>query len=184
MLRYLSYIALLLLAAIHPARAADVLALDVDEDQGRYTVSFDAVVKAPIAVIYPVMLTPARWPQLSGLIADARVLADLPGGRRKISMTFHDCVLIFCKTFRKVEELSTAGDGRIDTVAIPAQSDFSYASEHWHITADGNNTRIRYRAEMAPSFFVPPLIGPYILKTKMRSLLIHTAENLELLAHP
>lgn len=184
MRRYLSAVALMMLAAPPPARAADVLSLNVDEDEGRYIVSFDAVVKAPYAIIYPVMLTPARWPQLSGLIADARVLAELPGGRRKVSMTFHDCILVFCKTFRKVEELSTAGDGRIDTVAIPAQSDFSYASEHWHITADGDNTRIRYRAEMAPNFFVPPLIGPYILKSRMRSLLIHTAENLELLAHP
>lgn len=172
---------LLLLAAIAPARAADVLSLVVAEEEGRYTVAFDTLVDAPYATVYPMMLNPADWPKLSRIVAEARVLAELPGGGRKIAMTLQDCILFFCKTLRKVEEFSVPTEGHIDTLAVPAQSDFSYARERWHIYTEGARTRVSYQAEMVPSFYVPPLIGPYIIKTRMRSLLIHTIENLELL---
>ena len=75
-------------------------------------------------------------------------------------------------------------DGNIDTLTLPEQSDFSYAHEHWQISGEGQRTRILYRAEMTPSFYVPPLVGAYILKAKIRSLLLHVTANLETLAGP
>jgi hypothetical protein len=165
-----------------PVQATDIRTLKVDEHQGRYTVALDALLDAPYEQVYAIVVNPARWPRLSGIVTAADVLDELPDGRRKVAVTFEDCILIFCQTVRKKEVLQTTADGNIDTLAFPEQSDFSYAHEHWLISGEGRRTRILYRAEMTPSFYIPPLIGAYIFKAKIRSLLLHVTANLETLA--
>ena len=52
------------------------------------------------------------------------------------------------------------------------------------ISEEGRRTRIRYHAEMTPDFYIPPLIGTYLLKDKIRSLLLHVTASLEAQAAP
>jgi hypothetical protein len=182
--RTLSALILLASTISTPLRAADIRNLEVHEHQGSYSVSFDAWLDAPHESIYAIIADPARWPQLSHTVTASEVVDKLPDDRRTVRLTFQDCILIFCQTIHKHEALQTTADGNIDTLAIPEQSDFSYAHEHWRISAEDQGTRIIYRAEMTPSFYVPPLVGAYILKTKIRSLLLHVTANLETLAGP
>lgn len=178
--------ALLLLASgvTVPVWAADIRTLQVDEDQGRYTTTFDAVVDADRDEVYTMIANPERWPQLSHIVTDAHVTEKLPDGRRVVSVTFQDCILIFCQTIHKQEALRISAGGDIETQVIPEQSDFSYAYEHWQISEEGRRTRIRYHAEMTPDFYIPPLIGTYLLKDKIRSLLLHVTASLEAQAAP
>lgn len=174
--------ALLLSSALNPVWGAAVRAVDVSEEDGRYVASFDAVINAPMDKALPLMLTPGRWPQLSPLIVDAKVLEKGDDGPRKVSITFYDCIFIFCKTIHKTEDITILADGHIESLAIPEQSDFIYAREDWHIFAEDGRTHIRYKTEMVPDFFVPPLIGPYFIKSHLRSHLIGIADNLEKIA--
>ena len=182
--RTLSALILLAAAISAPLRAAEIRNLEVHENQGSYSINFDALMDAPYESIYSIIADPARWPQLSHIVTASEIVGELPGGRRKIRVTFQDCILIFCQTIHKNEALQTTADGNIDTLAIPEQSDFSYAHEHWQISAKDQGTRILYHAEMTPSFYVPPLVGAYILKAKIRSLLLNVTANLETLAGP
>jgi Polyketide cyclase / dehydrase and lipid transport len=182
--RVLAPLVLLVLTVAAPVWAANIRALEVDEHQGRYTVTFDALLDAPYERIYAAITNPAQWPRLSPVVTAAEVLAKLSDDRRKVSVTFRDCILIFCQTVHKNEILRTSAGGNVDALAIPEQSDFSYAHEHWRISGEGRRTRIQYRAEMTPNFYVPPLIGAYILKAKIRSLLLRVTANLEALTGP
>lgn len=182
--RTLSALILLALAISPPLRAAEIRHLEVHEHQGSYSVNLDALLDAPHESIYAIIADPARWPQLSHIVTASEVVGRLPGDGRKVSVTFQDCILIFCQTIHKHEALRTSPNGNINTLAIPEQSDFSYAHEHWQISAEDQHTRILYRAEMTPSFYVPPLVGAYILKAKIRSLLLQVTANLETLAGP
>lgn len=176
-------LALLWFSLLLPAaRGAELGSVQVQEKDGRYTVEFGALIDATPAATIRLMLTPALWPQLSPIITEAKILASDPRGPRRVAITFHDCVFIFCKTVHKTEDITVADGGRIASLALPGQSDFSYAREDWHIYPVDGRTRIEYRAEMVPSFFVPPVIGPYILKARLRSMLNHTAANVEKLA--
>lgn len=172
----------LMSTAFSPAWGAEVRNVDVSEEDGRYVASFDAVIDAPMDEVLPLMLTPGRWPQLSPLIVDAKVLEKGDNGPRKVSITFYDCIFIFCKTIHKTEDIIIMSDGHIESLAIPEQSDFSYAREDWRISAEAGRTHILYKTEMVPDFFVPPLIGPYFIKSHLRSHLINIANNLEKLA--
>ena len=182
MLRVIASLALLLAAALRPAWGADVQTVNVSEKDGRYTMSFDAVIDVPVDEALRLMLTPGLWPQLSPIIIDAKVLAKDDSGPRKVRVTFYACVFIFCKTIHKTEDITIGTNGHIESLAVPEQSDFSYAHEDWHFLDQHGRTHIHYETEMVPSFFVPPLIGPYIIKSRMEYQLIHTADNLEKLA--
>jgi hypothetical protein len=67
---------------------------------------------------------------------------------------------------------------------VPEQGDFTSGWEHWRILAEQGKTRIHYNAEIVPGFRLPPLIGPSILKGKLRKTLIGTVKKLETLATP
>jgi hypothetical protein len=170
-------LSLLLTAA--PAWASAVHDVDVSDDDGRYTVSFDAVIDVPADQALRMMLSPSLWPRLAPIIVDAKVLDGDSRSPRKVRVTFRDCILVFCKTIHKTEDVTIGAHGHIETLAIPEYSDFSYAREDWHIFPEDGRTHIRYESEMVPSFYLPPLIGTYIIKSRMRSLLTHTAARLE-----
>lgn len=180
MLRAIKTLIIFLAVYASSVLAADIRTLEVDESQGRYTVKYDAVLDAPYDQIYDAIANPAHWTQLSRVVTSAEVLAELPNGQRKVGVTFHDCILIFCQTIHKNETLHASRDGSIDTLANPEESDFAYDHEHWQISILDERTRIQYEVEMTPNFFVPPLIGAYILKSKIRSLLLHITRNLEM----
>jgi len=156
----------------------------VEEQQGLYTVTLDAVLDAPRESILTAIANPGRWPQLSHIITNTEDLGMLTDGRRKVRVTFEDCILIFCQTVHKSETLQSSANGHIDTLTIPGQGDFGYAHEHWQVSAEGSGTRVQYQAVMLPSFYIPPLLGAYILKVKIRSLLRHVTTNLEAAANP
>ncbi len=170
---------LLFLIGINPSYADEIRRLDVTNDAGRYTVRFEVMLDASVDKALPLMMEPANWPKLSDVIIDSQVLSGLPGHKKKVKVTLEGCVLFICKTLLKTELMESLPNGEITTLALPDQSDFLYAREIWRITGDDMHTRVEYHAELVPDFFVPPVIGPYILRKKIQSLLIQTAHNLE-----
>lgn len=178
--------ALILLASIvaASARAADIRTLEVNDHEGRYTVKFDVLLNGSHESIYAAIADPDRWPRLSDIVTTARIVGTLPDGRQRVSVTFRDCILVFCHSVHKHETLLISAGGNIETLAFPDQSDFSYAHEHWRISDEGRRTRVLYQAEMTPSFYIPPVVGAYIFKAKIRSLLLNVTANLETLTDP
>jgi hypothetical protein len=68
----------------------------------------------------------------------------------------------------RVERLEVAEAGHIRTVTLPDRSDFKRSISEWVIEREGSVSRMIYTLEMEPDFFVPPLIGPPILKRTLR----------------
>jgi hypothetical protein len=49
----------------------------------------------------------------------------------------------------------------------PERSDFEFVDETWTFDEDDGGTRVRYELHMDPKFWVPPAIGPYMIKRKL-----------------
>jgi hypothetical protein len=73
-------------------------------------------------------------------------------------------------------------NGDITTRALPEQSDFRVAAERWRILPEGTGTRFLYRAEIEPAFFVPPIIGPLVMRRVLARELRESAVRFEQLA--
>jgi hypothetical protein len=85
---------------------------------------------------------------------------------------------------QRVLEVETAGNGDILTRTDPGMSDFEHGEETWQIRAEGRGTRLHYRASLTPSFFIPPYIGPWLLKSRLREELTVISNRLETLDAP
>lgn len=164
------------------ARSGEVLAVDVAHARGRYTVHFDVRLAAPRARLERYLTDYANYAEYFDTITESTVLSGTPEGVQRIRLRAYSCVLFFCNTLTMVKDIAEQEPGALLAHIDPALSDFEEATEHWRVLADGDHTRLQYDAELVPNFFVPPLIGPWILKKKIRASLLSGAERLETLA--
>jgi hypothetical protein len=175
-------VAVVLLGCAPPAGAARIALTEVTQVDNRYEVTFDVRLAAPADRLQHYLTDYANYASYFDSVAESTVLSGEPGGLQRVRLRLRSCVLFFCRTVTFVKEVAEQADGEILARIDPSASDFREATETWRITPAGNETRLQYRAELVPDFFVPPLIGPWLLKHKIRSALVSGAEKLEALA--
>ena len=64
-------------------------------------------------------------------------------------------------------------------IIVPGQSDFKYGTTIWKITARGRRTLLVYEASMQPDFFIPPMIGRYLVQKKLKDELLVSFSRIE-----
>jgi len=77
------------------------------------------------------------------------------------------CVLFFCVSMRRVERMELDAPSSIRTEALPEQSDFKSSVSEWTLVPEAGGTKMTYRLTMEPDFWIPPLIGPWVLKQRL-----------------
>lgn len=177
------------------AFSADILHSEVRHDDGVYRVRFAVQVHADADAVRTLMTDYARLSRLSTVVTRAEVVHRFADGTQRLRLNLRACVWVLCKDLRKLEDVSTQANGDIVTVAIPSESDFSHAVERWRIVSSpvaspvassagtqATRTRIEFESEMTPSFFVPPVLGPALIKRALRRELTHSIQALERLA--
>lgn len=167
-------------APVSPAGTIELL--ETTHDNGRYTVSFEVVLDAARDKVWRIMTDYERLPRVSKIITESRVLKQEGANRHRVSVTLEACVLFFCKTVKRVVDIEARPQTEIVVTDDPAFSNFSYAVERWRVTAEGPRTRLNYTAEVVPNFFIPPLIGPPVVKYFLRREIQITAIEVEALA--
>ncbi|MBI3546460.1 MAG: SRPBCC family protein [Gammaproteobacteria bacterium] len=170
------------LAAPIAASATTIERLEVKHADNRYTLTFEVVLHAERSKVWQIMTDYEHLPRVSDVIVDSHMLMSADPRRQRVAVTFHACVLIFCKTMKKTLDIQTWPQTAIVVIGDPALSDFSYSVERWRVSAEGANTRLYYTAEMVPNFFIPPLIGPWMVKSFMQKEIKATAAKVEALA--
>lgn len=178
-----TFAAALLLAAVAAASAGEILETTVIHEDGRYTVRFDVRLAAPPDRLKHYLTDYERYASYFESVKESHVLGRTPQGELRVRLRLRTCVLFFCRTVTVVRSISERPDGTIVARIDPALSDFREATEQWRIAADQGETRLQYRAELVPTFYVPPLIGPWLVKNQIRNALEAGAEKLEALAH-
>lgn len=175
-----------MLTLLVPARAGAVAVrtLEITHIEGSYQVTFDVLLSAEPEKVRVLLADYHQWPRLSQNLEQAELLELFQDGRQRVRLRFHSCVLVFCKTVHQAKDVTAGPTGDILTVMVPELGDFASGWERWQILAEQQETRIHYTAEVAPSFGLPPLIGPMILIGELRDMLIETVKKLETLPAP
>ena len=175
---------LLATGMLFPALAAPatILRTEATHDDERYKLTFEVVLNAGRDKVWNIMTDYNRLPRVSKVIVESRILKQEDENRHRVGVTLHACVLIFCKTMKKVVDIQAWPQNDIIVIGDPALSDFSYSVERWRVVAEGAKTRLYYSAEMVPDFFIPPLIGPWLMKSFLQREIKATAIQVETLA--
>jgi len=172
------------LSSMAPAAAVNISDLEITHSKRTYLVAFDALIDAEPARTRELLSDYKQWRRLSDTLSEVQLMRTFPDGRQRIRLRFHSCILFFCKTIQHTKDVVIHSNGDIVTIVVPELSDFSSGWEHWRFRAEHNKTRLIYHAVLEPTFYVPPLIGPWILKSTLSRTLTVTANRLEAIAKP
>ena len=171
------------LVSVTPAAAVTIQSLDITHNEGRYRIAFDVSLAADPIKTYELVSNYRKWPQFFRTLKKTQLVTTFPDGRQRIRLTFRSCVLFICRRIQQLKDVSRR-QGDIFTRIVPDGKYFESGWEHWRLVGDEQDTRLQYRAELVPKFNLVPLIGPWLLKKKLRRSLLWAAEKAEELATP
>ena len=173
--------ALLLLCALG-AGAGQVQRAEVSHDQGTYHLRLDVELDADLEPVYAIATDFDNLERISPTVTEAERLPSPEPGLQRRKMVIRTCVLFYCLNANLVENAELSGHMIVTTV-IPEQSDFKSGRTVWIMTSRGpGHSRIELDSEVVPSFWIPPVVGPYIIKKKMLEEGRQTIERIEQLA--
>lgn len=170
------------------ARAAQVSDVQVTRDDGRFSIGMRIVIDAlPPAVFQALQDYPALVHYNPDLLAARAQPTGIPG-QVLLFTTVHTCVLVFCKTMHQ-EQLMTATAGSdggvLEARLLPHGGAFESGSGRWSVRAcptAPSTTCLRVRIELVPAFWVPPVLGPWVIRRKMVEEAQRTSAGLEVMA--
>lgn len=162
----------LLMMAVAAAAAGDLCAATIrdvtmNHDGTRYRLTSSTYMDAPREAVFRVLTDYERFDRISSVYAESRFLPPDNDGTTLVYTRVEGCVLFFCKSVVRVERMETEEPAFIRTTADPARSDFRYARSEWHLEPESRGTNVVYEMELEPAFWVPPVIGPWIIKRRL-----------------
>ncbi|HEY7840585.1 MAG TPA: hypothetical protein VIC61_03370 [Gammaproteobacteria bacterium] len=164
------------------AAAGQVSRAEVSHDKGTYHLLLDVELNADLAPVYAIATDFENLYRISPtIIESARLPSPGPGLERR-KMVLRTCILFFCFDADFVEDAELVGHTIITTI-VPEQSDFKSGRTTWEMSSRGPGlSRIVLETKVVPAFWIPPVIGPWLIKKKMMEEGRVTIERIEELA--
>ncbi len=163
---------------------ASLNTVDVTREHGRYQVVADTHLDAPPAAIYSVLtdFDHNRYQEISDIYKESTYLPPDTDGTPLVYTRVEGCLLLFCRSMRRVERLEVVKPRFIRATALPNRSDFKYSRAEWTLEPEGDGTHVVYKMEMEPAFWLPPFVGPWFLKRTLLQGAPNAVERIEELA--
>jgi len=165
-----------------PLHAGELLTADVEYSDGRYIVEIDMLVDAPVDSVYRIITDYNNLTRIHENIKESELIFSLDDRNHRVRIVSEACITFFCISMTQVQDVEEKPGHIISSSVIADKSDFTYAHAFWRISAKDNYTRVQFNTDLQPKFWVPPLIGPFLIKKKIYNASIETILNLEELA--
>lgn len=164
-----------------PSHAGEVLKSYVEDEGDHYLVYLDMALAADAKKVYA-RLTNFNALHLINNNVIKSTLIKSTNKTHRVRVEMQGCVLFFCKELLQVQDVTELEGGYIMINVDPGPSNFEFGHILWHIRGDKQRTRVTFSADIVPDFWIPPLIGPWILKRILLAEGKQTIQNLETLA--
>jgi len=168
-----------------PAHASRVRTVQVTRDGGRFLINMHLGIDAPPPAVFRALQDYDDLARNNPDLRSARVERTRVPGRVRLFTTIHTCVLIFCKTMHQEQIMTataSADGGALDAELVPGGGDFKSGHGLWIVkpcpTARAMSC-VDIQIELVPAFWVPPVIGPWVIRAKMNEEARRTAAGLE-----
>ena len=167
----------LVMLAASPAMAADDGDVSIERDGGSYRIHMAFDVPASIGQVKSVLTDYAHPSRLTSAVTAREILGQQDGVVR-VRTDFRDCVVFFCKSMTLVHDVTVSANA-VRADVVPAGSDFRNGFLLWSISDAGSGgSHVVFEAIMEPDFFVPPLVGGFLVSNALRKQALTTADNL------
>ncbi|RME35576.1 MAG: cyclase/dehydrase [Gammaproteobacteria bacterium] len=170
---------MLLLLWLPPLQGAQIESLELEETAGGYRVELVALLERPRELVMRLITDYRLLSRINPYVVESRTLPGARPPAQRVALVSEGCLLFFCRRVRHVQDFTRRG-WVLDALMVPAQSDFRSGLLRWTLQApDPRHTRIRMVAQVEPDFWLPPLIGPAILRHALRRMALGSLEGLE-----
>lgn len=174
---------IMLIAFNQSLSAGQVNHSSVDYKAGVYSLSLDVEIDAAFETVREIVTDYANLDQLSNMLIESAMISSPDDKFKRRLLVARTCILFFCRNVRMVEDIEEVGSDVIITTIIPEQSDFKSGQSQWRLTElDNQRSRIEFKGTQEPDFWVPPLIGPILVKRKLLKEALKLIDNLEIMA--
>jgi hypothetical protein len=143
--------------------AGEVIDLSISDSNGVYHLALAMIVDAPFADVHFVITDYVHIYRIDPSIVESEILGKSDASVIRVKTLVNDCVLFFCRNILRMEDVREVGADDIYTVIVP-------------------RTQINYDMTLDPGFFVPPLIGSYIVEKKLKEETLICLNNIEHIA--
>lgn len=167
------------------AQAAEVSGVQVTRDGARFLIDMQIAIDAPAPAVFRALQDYAAMARYNPDLRAVRVEPTLAPDRVHLFTTIHACVLIFCKTMREEQIMTAIAGAEGGTLAaelLPDGGDFKRGRGLWVVKpcpTAREATCMDVRIELVPAFWVPPMIGPWVMRRKMDEEARRTSDGLE-----
>jgi hypothetical protein len=162
--------------------AAEVKWLKVKRKDGRIDIHSEVAIDAPQPEVYDALLDYDQLAELSEAFTESGYIEPAADGAPRVYTKIEGCIWFFCRTVERYARLELQPKWQITAIAEPELSDADLSIESWTLRADGDSTLIDYSLELEPGFWVPPLIGIWVIKGTIKRSAKETATRIEALA--
>lgn len=152
------------------AAAAEFESLQVRHEGGDYTVEASARIDAGIDAVRAVITDYRHMHWITGAVQEAAVLDRPEAGVAIVYVRSRACFGFLCRTIEQVQQADARDRDRVVFVTFAHETfdDLEHARSEWRLEAlDEGRTRIFWTLEMDPAFWVPPLIGPGLIRDSL-----------------
>ena len=154
------------------AAGAHIVAVQVSRRGTVYSMAMRLTLAAPPQDIFAALQDYAALPRYN---PDLRRVRIEPTGRPdqvRLFATVHACVLFFCRTLRQeqIVTASAAADGGVLRAVLMPGGSFRSGDAEWTVGPCVHRlarTCLQIHMTLEPAFWVPPVIGPWIIRHKM-----------------
>jgi hypothetical protein len=172
-------------AAVHAAQLSHVR---VTREGERFLMRMRIALDAPPAAVFAALQDYQAMPRYNPDLRSVRVEPTGRAGRVRLFSTMHACVLFLCRTLRQGQLMTaepSARGGVLRTQLLPGGGDFKEGRGRFTVKpcrGEDLRTCIDVRLELVPGFWVPPVIGPWAIRSMLYREAKRTAAGLEQVA--
>ena len=174
----------LLLCLLWSASAAGttIHSAAVSYQSGSFVVQVDALLNAVEHSVRALLTDYQHLERFSPAVERSEILATRAPGDQRVRTVTQTCLWLYCKRLTRVQDVVEAHDGSITAVVVPQLSDFRSGQLRINLWQETTGTRILIHAEVTPDIWIPPLLGPWLIKRELHAEALQTVHNLERLA--
>ena len=159
--------------------AGEILDSSVTHDGAVYRLSITARVDAPLTVVYQSITDFTNLAAINPSIEESQILELQGADRQRVRSVIRVCILVFCKRVEQVQDVTLVDSHTVVATMVPGAGDFRAGSARWALMAVGTATDLYFTETFEPDFWVPPLIGPWLIEKKLVREVAETTLSIE-----
>ena len=159
--------------------AGEVTSVQVKYREGVYALSINAQIDAPLHYVYGFLTDYDNLTRISPSVTDSRVVTQLDDHVHRITLVTRLCVLFYCRKLRQTQDMVQHPEELLTATLIPEDSDFKGGFAQWRLSARNAGTHLLFDTQLKPDFWIPSLVGPFILKLMLTREAVNTVQGLE-----